>query len=811
VHSPELNLPGITDNERLRAAPALADRVGVTYVATPLVGRDTEFAELRGMVLAPDMRMITMTGPVGVGKSRLAAALFESISVEFGHGGQFVDLSAIDESWDLVGVLGAALGVSPGGAVGGRDKETMPDDLVEFLRERHFLLAIDAGERMPKELAPLVTGLVSSCPRLSVLVVGPEPMGAYGEGLIRLAPLAAPQLGPAGELPDSIELDRVPAVQLFVHRARAVRPGFVLTAENREAVARLCARLDGLPLAIELAAARMKLSSPHALLADIEEDLSILSGTDADTMSRHTDIGSAIEWSYAALSRDEQKFLGRLATFTGEFGVAAAKGVGVISAALSHDLLEALVDKNLVLAGERPDGEIGFRLLGLVRDYVLSLLRRTGEYEQAMRDHAEYFLALASEAESGLTGPDQAWWLKRLAYWHRDLGAALRFLIESGEPAAAAALATSLGPHWRIHGAAREGIALLKEIIARDGKRSHQQLDPKIHEVLGELHLDLGEFILAQNRLEMARRGYEETGDRRGAGASIRLLGRVAFHQGDLVRAERLLAESVAALRAAGALPEHAMAMRDQAEVHLARGDHRSAGTLADSGLRVFAELRDTRDIALTRYLQADIALGAEDPQQAEQLVAEALPKLRDLGDHPAVGVGLEKLGILMTVKYGRMTEGWRRATRILAAGAALRAPGGLAIPGRAGCAVDEIVCTARVRLGDELFDAEWSAGKKLPANEAVAEALAPLRPQRRRSLPGAGPDNPLTARETEVASLVAAGLTNREIARRLGIAEWTAVNHLRKIMRKLDCTSRVQVAAWIHRIESGRDAADRR
>ncbi|MEO5877783.1 MAG: AAA family ATPase, partial [Streptosporangiaceae bacterium] len=539
------------------------------YAPTPLVGREREFAELRNRVLDPATRMLTVTGPVGVGKSRLVAALFEHVSYEFAHGGRYLDLSAADETADLAETLISALGVT------GEDQALPADRLAAHLRDKHFLLVVDGCELVLKPLVPLVTNLVSTCPRLSVLISSPERMGVYGEGLVRLGPLPVP--GPT--IPKNLtELERIPAVQLFVHRSRAVRPGFVLTEENREAVGRLCQMLDGLPLAIELASARMKLSSPQALLSELESDLGVLSGTRADTMSQHIDLRSAVEWSLSRLKRPEQVFLSRLAIFTGEFGFAAAKGLSKVSATQTQDLLETLVDRNILLTDERPDGELGFRMLGLIRRYALEWLRRTGDYTKVMRGHADYFMAMAQTAETELFGPEQSWWLDQLSYWHHDISAALQFLADSGDGPGLAGLASALRLHWQVHGVPREGVQWLEQALIL-GELPHH-LAPRVHETLGELSLGLGETSVADDCLATARSLFEELRDSSGTASCLRTMGRLAYFKGDLAQADVLLEESATAMRAVGSVWGQAMTLRDLAATRRARGNLRAAWKL---------------------------------------------------------------------------------------------------------------------------------------------------------------------------------------------------------------------------------------
>nr|WP_042189015.1 LuxR C-terminal-related transcriptional regulator [Kibdelosporangium sp. MJ126-NF4]CEL18604.1 Transcriptional regulator, LuxR family [Kibdelosporangium sp. MJ126-NF4]CTQ98089.1 Transcriptional regulator, LuxR family [Kibdelosporangium sp. MJ126-NF4] len=353
-----------------------------TTAPVPLVGRDAELAALGTRLLDQDVRLITVTGQVGVGKSRLVAALFNQVRDQFSDGGAYLD--------DLT------------------------DAAIDGLRDQHFLLAVDGCEDKTGDLAPKLASLVTACPRVSALVASPARLGVYGEAVVRLAPL---------QLPD--------AVRLFVERTQAVRPDFRLTEANRSAVAELCARTDGVPLAIELLAAGMELSSPHRLLAEVDRDLGCLTGTGSATLSRHHSMTAAIEWSLARLDPDERDLLARLAVFTGHFDVPAATAVG-----RAPRLLVGLVDKNLLSTTECQDGDLIFRMSGPTRRYLV----QRHEHRAARRSHAEYFLGMVDEAPP----------LELLEAWHPDIEAARTYLDESGDQAGVTRLADSLKRRRRV-------------------------------------------------------------------------------------------------------------------------------------------------------------------------------------------------------------------------------------------------------------------------------------------------------------------------------------------------------------------------
>ncbi|GAB3476643.1 ATP-binding protein [Amycolatopsis cihanbeyliensis] len=766
------------------------------YAPTELVGRAVEFGSLRDELLGPGGRMITVTGPVGVGKSRLAAALFEHVSPEFEDGGCFLDLTDVDPLRPD-GVLAAMITMAE--AEAGTEAATAQERVVSYLRDKHFLLVLDGCEHLMEMLPSLLAALVTACPRLSTLVVSLEPLRVYGEALFRLTPLPVPD---PRRCDDLAALQQVPAVLLFVQRTRAVRPGFTLTTENREAVARLSVLTDGLPLAIELAAAQMKLSSPQNLLATLDGDLARLSGTGSDTLSRHHCMRAAVAWSLKRLRNDEQMFLGSLALFPDQFDLDAAGGVARTGAAETHRFLEQLVDRNLLQTGECLDGDLTFSMFGLTRLYVLQWLRQTGDYERVLRGHADYFLDMAETAESALAGPGQARWLHRLESWHGAVEVALRFLTSAGDGARAVSLASALRLYWLGRGKATSGKHWLKEGLGTEGLPEH--LAAKGEAVLGELMLWTGEQEAAVKCLTSARGRYQELGDPRGDATCLNRLGLAAYYHGDLAEAERVLDESVVAFQALDLTREHAMAMRDLADCHRASGNLKAAKEAAEAALADFLRQQDLRNVALTRYVLADVALDLADRDEAGRLYDMSLRELDELGDLSACAIGLEKSAILLTSSHGRITESWRRAARALGTASDLRATTGCVAPQPAQLAVDGAVAEARVRLGDHAIYECWAEGAALEPEAAIAEALTPAQSPQVARLRGLTADSPLTCRELEVAGLVAGGMTNREIGRRLGIAEWTAVNHIRKIMRKLDCTSRVQVASWMTKTGTG-------
>lgn len=749
-----------------------------------LVGRESELIEIRNRIGDPEVSILTITGPVGVGKSRLASVVFHEISDDFRHGGCFADITDVSDEKQLVRELSARLGLDGDGSG--------PDRLVDHLRELQFLLVLDGCDRPRALLTPVVAHLVRECPGLSVIVTGPERLGVYGEVRFGLQPLAVPS---PEDRTDVAAVRRLPSVELFLRCTQLVRPNFVLTDENLEAVTELCIRTDGLPMAIEFAAARMKLLSPHRLLQQLERGLGSLSGTEFDTLSRHRGMGDAIERFLGGLTERELSFLTRLAMFRQEFDFAAADGVSPVSTAETRELLETLVDKSVLTTTECPDGDLLIIMLGLTRQYLLERVAGGADLVEAQAAHARYYLSATEKAEAGLLGPGHGKWLQQIDHWLPDITGVLHHLMVAGDTRTAARIASALRLYWQAGTRIREGIGWLEACASGVPDPA---VAAKTQRALGELLLCRGELESAGKWLTRARKGYEQLADGTGAAACTRRLALAAFGRGDLTEADRRLEECVAVswVDAAG---EYAEALRNLAECRRASGDLPGARQAVDEALDVFRRAKDVRNLALTNYVQADIIFDLGDQSAAIELYQAALLQMAELNHLVGCAIGLERFAILLTRSRGRSTDTWRRAAHAFGAASRIRAVTGWAAPAATRVMVESLTEHARVRLGDDEAERLAAEGAASKPEAAVARVLTPL-DCTKFAAEWQASDNPLTQRESEVAELVADGLTNREIARRLGIAEWTAVNHLRKIMRKLDCSSRVQVASWVTR-----------
>jgi len=740
--------------DRLADAPARESKTfahNLPVQRTAFIGREREQEALSQLLDRSDVHLVTLTGPGGIGKTRLALQVAGKMADRPG-GVCFVGLSAIRDPGLVTSAIAQVVGVRETG------NKSPEHNLMEYLAglSQPMLLLLDNFEHLVS-VADIVAQMLTASPKLQVLVTSQAPLHIYGEHEFPVPPLTLPNLK---SIPNLEELSGLPAIALFVERAQAVKRQFTLTKENAVAVATICARLDGLPLAIELAAARIKLLSPSAMLARLESRLNLLTGGARDLPTRQQTLRNTVEWSYGLLNTDEQTLFRRLAVFSGGCTLEAVEAVCNTKADLGLDVLDgmaSLVDKSLAQQVEQIDKETRFVMLSTLREYALERFTGSDDEPATRRAHSAYYVVLAEEGAEGIAA--QSEWLERFDVEHENFRLAIDYLIKNEEAEWAMRLGTALFRFWETREHLTEGRQSLGRILAMAGAAERPKLRARLLFAAAVLAATQGDYNSAGPLFEESLDTCARLNDQRGVAVALNALAVNARERGELGAASQLFEQCLAIWRQVGDPGSIARALSNLSSVMKSQGEYDRAFSLYNECLTMFRQASDGTGVAWTLDYLGDLAREKADLVTARAYCEQSLSEFRrlqdswgiasticdlaslscDQGDNPEAlrlyGEGIKlfkelgyKRGIARALECLAVNASAQskaeKALHLAGAAAALREQLGVPLLQSEQCRLEKALEFARRTLGNAGGLAAWMEGWSMPVEQAIHEGL---------------------------------------------------------------------------------------